>query len=227
MHTFEDYDELAAALAEEDAIKVATWWGTAEPVWRASVRRGRPVFFVQDIETSYYAGPQRAPGARAQRGPGRLPRGVPLHDDLRRAACRSWPSSACRPSWCRRASTWTPSGSSASPRREDMLLALGRSNPLKNFPLTVAAWERLGSRPELKLFGVEPELTPEGELRLRRAAQRRGRERAAQPGHGVRADLGPRGLLPAAAGGHGRRARRWCAPTPTATATSACTSRTA
>ena len=39
-----------------DAIKIATWWPTAEPVWRASVRRGRPVFFVQDIETSYYAG---------------------------------------------------------------------------------------------------------------------------------------------------------------------------
>ena len=48
------------------------------------------------------------------------------------------------------------------PRREDMLLALGRSNPLKNFPLTVDAWRRVGSGPELKLFGVEPELTPEG-----------------------------------------------------------------
>ena len=39
---------------EEDAIKVATWWNTAPPVWRASVLRGMPVYFVQDIETSYY-----------------------------------------------------------------------------------------------------------------------------------------------------------------------------
>ena len=39
-----------------DAIKVATWWDTAPWVWRASVTRGIPVYFVQDIETSYYPG---------------------------------------------------------------------------------------------------------------------------------------------------------------------------
>ena len=40
-----------------------------------------------------------------------------------------------------------------------MILALGRSNPLKNLPLTLAAWQRLPQpRPELCLFGVEPEL---------------------------------------------------------------------
>jgi len=48
-------------------------------------------------------------------------------------------------------------------RREDMLLALGRSNPLKNLPLTLDAWSALGAagaRPELCLFGIEPELGP-------------------------------------------------------------------
>ncbi len=54
VHCFADYDALARALAELDAIKVATWWMTAAPVWRASVVRGIPVYFVQDIETSYY-----------------------------------------------------------------------------------------------------------------------------------------------------------------------------
>ena len=44
-------------------------------------------------------------------------------------------------------------------RREDMLLALGRTNPLKNLPLTLDAWKALGpARPELCLFGIEPEL---------------------------------------------------------------------
>ena len=43
-----------------DAIKVATWWNTAAPVWRASVLRGIPVYFVQDIETSYYPDDERA-----------------------------------------------------------------------------------------------------------------------------------------------------------------------
>jgi glycosyltransferase involved in cell wall biosynthesis len=47
------------------------------------------------------------------------------------------------------------------------VLALGRGNPLKNFPLTVDAWRALGSEggPELTLFGIEPEVTPEGRAR--------------------------------------------------------------
>jgi glycosyltransferase involved in cell wall biosynthesis len=44
-------------------------------------------------------------------------------------------------------------------RREDMVLALGRTNPLKNLPLTLAAWRALAQpRPELCMFGIEPEL---------------------------------------------------------------------
>ena len=44
-------------------------------------------------------------------------------------------------------------------RRTDMVLALGRSNPLKNLPLTLAAWRSLPPpRPELWLFGIEPHL---------------------------------------------------------------------
>ena len=46
--------------------------------------------------------------------------------------------------------------------RDDVLLALGRSNPLKNLPLTLAAWRRLPPpRPKLWLFGTEPELARE------------------------------------------------------------------
>ena len=60
VHTFEDYGELLDALAPLDAIKVATWWNTAEPVWEASVLHGIPVYFVQDIETSYYPDDERA-----------------------------------------------------------------------------------------------------------------------------------------------------------------------
>jgi glycosyltransferase involved in cell wall biosynthesis len=42
-------------------------------------------------------------------------------------------------------------------RRTDMVLALGRTNPLKNLPLTIAAWRALPEpRPELVLFGTEP-----------------------------------------------------------------------
>jgi glycosyltransferase involved in cell wall biosynthesis len=45
------------------------------------------------------------------------------------------------------------------PREEDVILALGRSNPLKDFPLTRAAYLALPEpRPRLWLFGIEPEL---------------------------------------------------------------------
>jgi glycosyltransferase involved in cell wall biosynthesis len=47
-----------------------------------------------------------------------------------------------------------------------MVLALGRSNPLKNLPLTLAAWRALRApRPELCLFGIEPELASEPGMR--------------------------------------------------------------
>jgi glycosyltransferase involved in cell wall biosynthesis len=51
-------------------------------------------------------------------------------------------------------------------RRDDMVLAIGRSNPLKNLPLTVAAWRALPApRPELCMFGIEPELASEQGMR--------------------------------------------------------------
>jgi GT2 family glycosyltransferase/glycosyltransferase involved in cell wall biosynthesis len=162
VHSFADYDALALALAEVDAIKVATWWMTAVPVWRASVPRGIPVYFVQDIETSYY----------------------PDHERARHAVLDSY-----RPEFrYMTISTWNlerlreldldaeliPPGIDLDnfrprddvARREDMVLALGRSNPLKNLPLTLAAWRALRApRPELCLFGIEPELASEPGMR--------------------------------------------------------------
>ena len=156
VRSFEDYEEVAAALAEEDAIKVATWWGTGEPVWRGSVRRGRPVFFVQDIETSYYG-----------------------TDDLRAVKSRRQVLASYRQEFrFMTISRYNQAGlkelgidaelvppgidlDTFRPvdlkRSTDMMLAIGRTNHLKNFPLTAAAWQRLDPRPELCLFGVEPE----------------------------------------------------------------------
>ncbi len=160
VHSFVDYDELARALAELDAIKVATWWMTAAPVWRASVVRGIPVYFVQDIETSYYPDHEHARHAVLDS----------YRPEFRYMTISAWNRERLRElgldaelippgidldTFCPRADVV---------RREDMVLALGRANPLKNLPLTVAAWRALdrgarrGARPELCLFGVEPEL---------------------------------------------------------------------
>jgi GT2 family glycosyltransferase len=162
VHCFELYDELIDALAPLDAVKVATWWNTAAPVWRASVLRGVPVYFVQDIETSYY----------------------PDDESVRHAVIDSY-----RPEFhYMTISGWNrerlrelgldaeliPPGIDLDtfrvrpdvPRRADVVLALGRSNPLKNLPLTVAAWRALPEpRPQLCLFGIEPELATDPGMR--------------------------------------------------------------
>ena len=153
--TFEDYAALARTLAEEDAIKVATWWNTAAAVWRGSVLRGLPVFFVQDIETSYY------PEDEAMRGQVL----ASYRHEFRYMTISSWNRDRLRELGLDAAllppgidlETFRPLDDGR--RREDMLLALGRSNPLKNLRLTLDAWRSLlEPRPELTLFGIEPEL---------------------------------------------------------------------
>ena len=159
VHSFEDYDALAGALAELDAIKVATWWMTADPVWRASILRGLPVYFVQDIETSYYPDHEHARHAVLDS----------YRPEFRYMTISSWNRERLRELGLDAEliapgidlQTFRPRADVA--RRPDMVLALGRANPLKNLPLTVAAWKALrpagdGARPELCLFGVEPEL---------------------------------------------------------------------
>jgi GT2 family glycosyltransferase len=160
VHSFPDYDALARALAELEAIKVATWWMTAAPVWRASIVRGLPVYFVQDIETSYYPDHEHARHAVLDS----------YRPEFRYMTISSWNRERLRELGLDAElippgidlQTFRPRVDVA--RRQDMVLALGRANPLKNLPLTLAAWRALngraadGGRPELCLFGVEPEV---------------------------------------------------------------------
>jgi glycosyltransferase involved in cell wall biosynthesis len=161
VRSFETYHELANALAEIDAIKVATWWMTAVPVWRASIPRGLPVYFVQDIETSYYPDHERARHAVLDS----------YRPEFRYMTISSWnrerlgeldlDAELIAPG----IDLDTFHLRNDVPRRDDMVLALGRSNPLKNLPLTLAAWRALEPRPELCLFGIEPELAKEPAIR--------------------------------------------------------------
>ncbi len=156
--TFDDYDELVEALAAQDAIKVATWWNTGPPVWYASVLRGIPVFFVQDIETSYYPDNETA----------RLVVLAGYRQEFRYMTISGWNAGRLRELGLEAAlvapgidlATFRPLPGAR--RRDDMLLALGRTNPLKNLPLTIDAWNALprsGARQvELCMFGIEPEL---------------------------------------------------------------------
>jgi GT2 family glycosyltransferase len=156
VRSFETYEDLSAALAAEDAIKVATWWRTAPFVWRASVVRGVPVYFVQDIETSYYGDdPEMQDRVLAS-----------YRQEFRYMTISGWNRERLAELGLQ--AELIPPGIDLDvfrrlpdrPKRDDVVLALGRSNPLKNLPLTLAAWERLSPRPELWMFGIEPELSP-------------------------------------------------------------------
>jgi glycosyltransferase involved in cell wall biosynthesis len=132
---------------------------TAEPVWRASVPRGIPVYFVQDIETSYYPDHERARHAVLDS----------YRPEFRYVTISSWNRERLRELGLD--AELIPPGIDLQTfgprpevvRRNDVVLALGRSNPLKNLPLTIAAWRSLKEpRPELCLFGIEPELAGTG-----------------------------------------------------------------
>ncbi|HEY4450073.1 MAG TPA: glycosyltransferase [Solirubrobacteraceae bacterium] len=163
VHSFEFYDELIDQLAGLDAIKVATWWNTSVPVWHASVLRGIPVYFVQDIETSYYPDDESVRHAVIDS----------YRPEFRYMTISSWNRERLRELGLE--AELIPPGIDLDTfrplegveRRSDMVLALGRSNPLKNLPLTIAGWvgldkrAELAQRTELCLFGIEPELARE------------------------------------------------------------------
>ncbi|GAC1493039.1 MAG: hypothetical protein NVS1B9_14590 [Solirubrobacteraceae bacterium] len=159
VHSFGDYDELVEALAPLDAIKVATWWNTAAPVWLASVLHGIPVYFVQDIETSYYPDDELV----------RFHVLASYRHEFHYMTISSWNRERLRELGLD--AELIPPGIDLDnfrprpeiSRRSDLILALGRSNPLKNLPLTLRAGEALPEpRPELRLFGIEPDLQPAG-----------------------------------------------------------------
>jgi GT2 family glycosyltransferase len=162
VRTFEEYGELVDALADLDAIKVATWWNTAASVWRASVLRGVPVYFVQDIETSYYPGDEPTRNAVLDS----------YRPEFRYMTISGWNRE--RLGELGLDAELIPPGIDLETfrvrpdieRRGNMVLALGRSNPLKNLPLTVAAWRALPEpRPELCMFGIEPSLAADEGMR--------------------------------------------------------------
>jgi glycosyltransferase involved in cell wall biosynthesis len=155
VRSFVDYDELAADLARRDGFKVATWWQTAAPVWLGSVQRGIPVYFVQDIESSYYPDDQRSRDKVM----------ASYREEFHYMTTSGWNRErlaelnleAVRVPCGVDRGTYRPLAGVA--RRDDVLLAAGRSHQLKNLELTIAAWRRMSEpRPELWLYGAEPEL---------------------------------------------------------------------
>lgn len=152
---FKNYKQLIKALSEEEAIKVATWWETARPVWLASLHKGIAVNFIQEIESWFYPNDndaQRSVISCYRKEFINMTTSSYNEDEIRQLGLKT---------------VKIPCGYEDNayfniPRIErepNVLLALGRTFFQKNFEFTFRAWKMLGQkRPNMWLFGSEPDM---------------------------------------------------------------------
>ena len=141
VRTFKKYQQLIDALEPVEAIKVATWWNTAGPVWLSSVLHGD-----SGVLRARHRN-QLLPGRRAQ-APSVL---ASYRPEFRFVTTSGWnrerlgelgvTARVVVPEWISRPSVRFE-GRRAAVR---LVVAIGRTKPLKNFPLTLAAWRALRS----------------------------------------------------------------------------------
>jgi Glycosyltransferase len=151
--SFRDYASLLDALAPERAIKVATWWETAQVVWLASVNNGVPVQYVQEFESWFYPNDPVGQAAVVANYRREFVYTTTAEYQQGELAEIGIAADIIPPAFDHEVFRERPEIA----RRDDTLLALGRSFFQKNFALTLAGWRRLGDRrPRLALFGIEP-----------------------------------------------------------------------
>lgn len=156
--TFKTYQQLIKALEPEAAIKVATWWETALPVWLSSVKNGIPAFVVQEIESSFYPGQpeiQKSVISCYRKEFNNITSAEFTLDEI-----RSLGLSATLIPCGYEDSIYKPLPDTL--RDDNTLLAIGRSFFQKNFKQVFEAWTSLGQtlpkQPRLLLFGAEPQI---------------------------------------------------------------------
>lgn len=155
LRTFRNYDRLTTALSKEEAIKVATWWETAFPVWLSSVNKGIPVYYVSEFETWFYPDNVVAQASVVSC----------YRKEFRNITISSYNLDELRAIGLN--ASLIPCGyddntykQTANVKREDkVLLGVGRTFFQKNFDMTFAGWKLLGEeRPKMWLYGFEPEI---------------------------------------------------------------------
>lgn len=155
MRSFKNYRQLVDALAEEEAIKVATWWETARPVWLASLRKGVAVNFIQEIESWFYpndADAQRSVISCYRKEFINMTTSSYNEDEIRQLGLK-----AARIPCGYEDDIYYPKANVQ--KINDTLLAVGRTFFQKNFNFTFRAWRLLGDRrPQMWLFGSEPDM---------------------------------------------------------------------
>lgn len=155
IRTFRTMEDMLLRLRKVDAVKVATWWESAEIVWLATVNHGIPVYLVQEFETWFY--PDDAEARAAVAASYRREFNTITEANYQVGELEGVGISA----------TMIPHGYDPAAfhqlpgfvRSDDTLLAVGRSFFQKNFAMTLRAWRSLGdARPRMLLFGSEPDI---------------------------------------------------------------------
>ena len=155
LRTFRNYDRMIEALTNQEAIKIATWWETAFPVWLSSIKKGIPVYFVQEIESWFYPDDVIAQSTVISCYRKEFKNLTTSQYNLQEIQNLGLKAIA------------VPCGYENSTyrqikgykREDNTLMAVGRKFFQKNFPFTLKGWQGMGEdRPELLLFGSEPEL---------------------------------------------------------------------
>lgn len=153
VHVFRDAGALVDELSRQDAIKVATCWRSAEPVWLASLRRGIPAYCIMGgddgpASRDYLAQDLALAGYRRE-----------FHylavSAQQRARLHALGLDACNVGCGVALDTFRVLPDTR--REEDILLTVGRPDPGVNFELVLRGWHRLsGSRPRLCAYGPRP-----------------------------------------------------------------------
>lgn len=152
---FKTYEDMTLALSPVDAIKVATWWETAEVVFLASTHKGIPIQFVQEFETWFYPDDRvaRAAVVASYRPEFRY---ITIAD-YQLEELQEIGISAELISVGYDETIYFPISEDTS--EKSGMLAVGRSFFQKNFEMTYKAWLMMGEkRPHLTLFGHEPKI---------------------------------------------------------------------
>ncbi len=155
LRTFKNYERMTTALGSEEAIKVATWWETAFPVWLASVKKGVPVYFIQEFETWFYPNDIVAQASVVSCYRKEFHNMTTSQYNLAEIEALGLKAKAIPCGY----DDATYRQVKGVKREKDVLLAVGRTFFQKNFPMTFDGWKAMGEdRPKMWLFGAEPEM---------------------------------------------------------------------
>jgi GT2 family glycosyltransferase len=155
LRTFKNYERLSAALEDQEAIKVATWWETAFPVWLSSIKKGIAVYFIQEIETWFYPNDVVAQSAIISCYRKEFKNMTTSQYNLEEIQAMGLRATAIPCGFDKNINKPLPNVK----REDNMLASNGRKFFQKNFEFTLKGWQAMGeSRPNLLLYGSEPEL---------------------------------------------------------------------